>query len=48
MQIVPTWFHLIRLQAKKLDKDIRDKFGKGATKVTGKYDEKDDKNVKQQ
>ena len=32
-----------RARAKKLDKDIRGKFGKGATKVTGKYDEKDDK-----
>jgi len=32
-----------RARAKKLDKDIRSKFGKGATKVTGKYDEKDDK-----
>ena len=32
-----------RARAKKLDRDIRDKFGKGATKVTGKYDEKDEK-----
>ena len=32
-----------RARAKKLDKDIRGKFGKGATKVTGKYDEKDEK-----
>ena len=32
-----------RARAKKLDRDIRGKFGKGATKVTGKYDEKDDK-----
>ena len=26
-----------RARAKKLDRDIRGKFGKGATKVTGKY-----------
>ena len=32
-----------RARAKKLDRDIRGKFGKGATKVTGKYDEKDEK-----
>ena len=32
-----------RARAKKLDKDIRGKFGKGATKVTGKYDEEDEK-----
>ena len=32
-----------RERAKSLDKDIRSKFGKGATKVTGKYTEKDDK-----
>ena len=32
-----------RARAKKLDRDIRGKFGKGATKVTGKYDEKDKK-----
>ncbi len=32
-----------RARAKKLDKDIRGKFGKGATKVIGKYDEKDEK-----
>ena len=32
-----------RARAKKLDKDIRGKCGKGATKVTGKYDEKDEK-----
>ena len=30
-------------RAKQLDKDIRGKFGRGATKVTGKYDEKDKK-----
>jgi len=35
-----------RARAKKLDKDIRSKFGKGATKVTGKYDEKDEKTGK--
>ena len=32
-----------RARAKKLDRDIRGKFGKGATKVTGKYNEKDEK-----
>ena len=32
-----------RARAKQLDKDIRGKFGKGATKVTGKYLEKDEK-----
>ena len=32
-----------RVRAKKLDRDIRGKFGKGATKVTGKYDEKNEK-----
>jgi len=32
-----------RARAKKLDKDIRGKFGKGATKAIGKYDEKDEK-----
>ena len=32
-----------RARAKKLDKDIRSKFGKGATKAIGKYDEKDEK-----
>ena len=31
-----------KARAKSLDKDIRSKFGKGATKVTGKYTEKDD------
>ena len=36
-----------RARAKKLDKDIRSKFGKGATKVTGKYTEKDDKTGKE-
>ena len=30
-------------RAKKLDRTIRSKFGKGATKVIGKYDEKDEK-----
>ena len=32
-----------RARAKKLDRTIRSKFGKGATKVIGKYDEKDEK-----
>ena len=32
---------------KKLDRTIRSKFGKGATKVTGKYNEKDEKTVKE-
>ena len=36
-----------RARAKSLDKDIRSKFGKGATKVTGKYTEKDDKTGKE-
>ena len=36
-----------RARAKKLDKDIRGKFGKGATKVTGRYTEKDDKTGKE-
>ena len=36
-----------RARAQKLDKDIRSKFGKGATKVTGKYTEKDDKTGKE-
>ena len=36
-----------RARAKQLDKDIRGKFGKGATKVTGKYTEKDDKTGKE-
>jgi len=33
--------------AKKLDKDIRSKFGKGATKVSGRYMEKDEKTGKE-
>ena len=32
-----------RARAQKLDKVIRSKFGKGATKVTGRYSEKDEK-----
>ena len=36
-----------RARAKQLDKDIRGKFGRGATKVTGKYTEKDDKTGKE-
>ena len=36
-----------KARAKSLDKDIRSKFGKGATKVTGKYTEKDDKTGKE-
>ena len=32
-----------RERAKSLDRDIRSKFGKGATKVTGRYSEKDEK-----
>ena len=32
---------------KKLDRTIRGKFGKGATKVTGKYNEKDEKTGKE-
>ena len=36
-----------RARAKKLDKDIRGKFGKGATKVQGRYTEKDDKTGKE-
>ena len=36
-----------RARAKQLDKDIRGKFGKGATKVTGKYLEKDEKTGKE-
>ena len=31
-----------RARAKQLDKDIRGKFGRGATKATGSYVEKDD------
>ena len=34
-------------RAKQLDKDIRSKFGRGATKVTGSYVEKDDKTGKE-
>ena len=37
----------IRARAQKLDKDIRGKFGKGATKVSGRYTEKDDKTGKE-
>ena len=33
-------------RAKKLDRDIRSKFGKGATKVSGRYMEKDEKTGK--
>ena len=36
-----------RARAQKLDKDIRGKFGKGATKVSGSYTEKDDKTGKE-
>ena len=36
-----------RARAKKLDKDIRSKFGKGATKVSGRYMEKDEKTGKE-
>ena len=32
-----------RERAKSLDRDVRSKFGKGATKVTGRYTEKDEK-----
>ena len=32
-----------RERAKSLDRDVRSKFGKGATKVTGRYSEKDEK-----
>ncbi len=34
-------------RAKQLDKDIRSKFGRGATKVTGSYSERDDKTGKE-
>ena len=34
-------------RAKQLDKDIRSKFGRGATKVTGSYSEKDEKTGKE-
>ena len=36
-----------RSRAKELDKDIRSKFSRGATKVTGSYVEKDDKTGKE-
>ena len=36
-----------RARAKQLDKDIRGKFGRGATKATGSYVEKDDKTGKE-
>ena len=36
-----------RARAKQLDKDIRGKFGRGATKATGSYIEKDDKTGKE-
>ena len=36
-----------RVRAKKLDRDIRGKFGKGATKVSGRYMEKDEKTGKE-
>ena len=36
-----------RARAKKLDKDISSKFGKGATKVSGRYMEKDEKTGKE-
>ena len=36
-----------RARARKLDKDIRGKFGKGATKVSGRYMEKDEKTGKE-
>ena len=36
-----------RSRANQLDKDIRGKFGRGATKVTGSYVEKDDKTGKE-
>ena len=36
-----------RARAKKLDRDIRSKFGKGATKVSGRYMEKDEKTGKE-
>ena len=36
-----------RARAKKLDRDIRGKFGKGATKVSGRYMEKDEKTGKE-
>ena len=36
-----------RARAKQLDKDIRGKFKRGATKVTGSYNEKDEKTGKE-
>ena len=36
-----------RARAKQLDKDIRGKFGRGATKATGSYVEKDEKTGKE-
>tara|TARA_B100000212_G_scaffold317057_1_gene272394 strand:+ start:13 stop:534 length:522 start_codon:yes stop_codon:yes gene_type:complete len=36
-----------RARARKLDRDIRGKFGKGATKVSGRYMEKDEKTGKE-
>ena len=36
-----------RARAKQLDKDIRGKFKRGATKVTGSYSEKDEKTGKE-
>ena len=36
-----------RERAKSLDRDVRSKFGKGATKVTGRYSEKDEKTGKE-
>ena len=36
-----------RARAKQLDRDIRGKFGRGATKATGSYIEKDDKTGKE-
>ena len=36
-----------RARAKKLDRTIRSKFGKGATKVSGRYMEKDEKTGKE-
>ena len=36
-----------RERAKSLDRDVRSKFGKGATKVSGRYMEKDEKTGKE-
>tara|TARA_R100001509_G_scaffold133799_1_gene87329 strand:+ start:20 stop:541 length:522 start_codon:yes stop_codon:yes gene_type:complete len=36
-----------RARARKLDRDIRGKFGRGATKVSGRYMEKDEKTGKE-